>query len=284
MKKITYIFLFLTPYLFSMLNTVVTIAPLKTFVKAIGGDKINITLMVKNGSSPHTYEPKPSQMIKVAKAKLYFSIGVEFEKIWVPKFKNLNQALKIIDVSKNIKKIEMEEDHQENNREKHHHHQELDPHIWTTPKNVTLITKNIYDSLSKIDPKNKIYYHQNLIKFLNKISYTDHKIKNILSHLGKKRTFMVFHPSWGYFAKAYHLRQLPLEIEGKSPKPKAIITLLKVAKKEHINAIFTQPEFSDSVAKTIAHALKIPVIKSSSLAPNWSENLITMAKAIANEL
>jgi zinc transport system substrate-binding protein len=94
---------------------------------------------------------------------------------------------------------------------------------------------------------------------------------------------MVFHPSWGYFAKAYNLEQIAVEVEGKSPKPRELVTLIKEAKEEKVNAIFTQPEFSDSSAKIIANELHIPVVKISPMAPNWSENLINMAKTIAGQ-
>ena len=90
MKKILFITLFLNTFILANINAVVSILPEKTFVKAIGGDKVNISLMVLPGNSPHTYEPKPSQMKDVAKADLYFAIGVEFENVWLDKFKSLN--------------------------------------------------------------------------------------------------------------------------------------------------------------------------------------------------
>ena len=93
---------------------------------------------------------------------------------------------------------------------------------------------------------------------------------------------MVFHPSWGYFAKDYNLRQLAVEVDGKEPKMRALVELIKRAKKEHIRAIFTQPEFSDKSAQILAKNLNIRVIKASPLAENWSENLINLAKAISN--
>ena len=110
---------------------------------------------------------------------------------------------------------------------------------------------------------------------------TDRQIIHFLSSLEDTRRFMVFHPSWGYFAQAYNLEQIAVEVEGKEPKPKELIHLLKEAKEEKVKAIFTQPEFSDTVAKIIAKELQIPVVKVSPLAPNWSENLINIAKAIA---
>lgn len=287
MKKISIIYLILTSYIFSNINTVVSILPEQTFVKAIGGDKVNVSLMVAPGNSPHTYEPKPSQMVDIAKAQLYFAIDVEFEDVWLPKFKNLNPNMHIIDLAEGIKKIQMQKGHKEESHAGHHHdahaHEGEDPHIWTAPSNVKIIAHNIYKALVKVDPENASYYKKRLDIFLASIDETDRQIMHILSTLGDHTKFMVFHPSWGYFAKAYNLEQIAVEIEGKEPKPKELIHLLKEAKEEKVNAIFTQPEFSDTTAKIIAKELRIPVVKVSPLSANWSENLIGMAKVIAGE-
>ncbi len=288
MKKITLIFLLSTTYIFSNMKAIVSILPAQTFVKAIGGDKVDVSLMVQPGNSPHTYEPKPSQMIEIAKADLYFAIGVEFEEVWLPKFKNLNPQMQVIDLADNIKKIEMQkhqcekEEHDGKHEEKHVHEGE-DPHIWTAPSNVKIIAQNIYNALKKEDPENTNYYKKNLDIFLASIDETDRQIIHFLSSLEDTRRFMVFHPSWGYFAQAYNLEQIAVEVEGKEPKPKELIHLLKEAKEEKVKAIFTQPEFSDTVAKIIAKELQIPVVKVSPLAPNWSENLINIAKVIAGK-
>lgn len=279
MKKILLISLLSSTYIFSNINAVVSILPEQTFVKAIGGDKVDITLMVQPGNSPHTYEPKPSQMIEITKADLYFAIDVEFEHVWLPKFKNLNTKMKVIDLSKNIRKIHMLQADGEHHDE--HGYGGEDPHIWTSPKNVKIIAENIYHALSTADAENTKYYQHNLDTFLKKIEKTDADIKQILSSLKENRRFMVFHPSWGYFAKAYDLEQIAVEVGGKEPKPRELIHLLKEAKEEKVNAIFTQPEFSDTVAKIIAKELQIPVVKVSPLAPNWSENLIKIANTIA---
>ncbi len=275
MNKITLIFLLSTTYILSNINAVVSILPQKTFVKAIGGEKVNISLMVLPGNSPHTYEPKPSQMISVAKADLYFAMDVEFEQVWLPKFKSLNSNMKIIDIAENVEKMHMGQAHDE------HSHEGEDPHIWTSPANVKIIAQNIYEALASYDAQNADYYKSNLESFLTSIEKTNIKIKEILSTLKNSRTFMVFHPSWGYFAKTYNLDQIAVEVEGKSPKPKELVLLIKEAKEEKVTAIFTQPEFSDASAKIIANELNIPIVKVSPLAPDWSENLIKIAKSIA---
>jgi len=299
-----------TSFLYANVNAVVSIVPQKTFLEKIGGDKVNISLMVKPGNSPHTYEPKPSQMRNISKADIYFSIGVEFEDNWLAKFQNQNKSMIVKDMGKNVLKIEMKEhshhddhdgeekheDHKDHDHEKHDDHDEhakqehnehddegKDPHIWTTPSNVKIIAKNIYNELAKIDSKNKSYYKKNLTAFLKEIEQTDLKIKNLLKNTPKNSKFMVFHPSWGYFARDYNLEQFAIESGGKNPKPKQIAHLIEEAKEEKVHAIFTAPEFSTNTAKQIAKEVGVPVIKVSPLNPKWSQNLIGLAKAISNK-
>ncbi len=278
MKRILPILIVLSTFILANISTVVSIVPEATFVKAIGKERVHVTVMVPPGSSPHTYEPKPSQMKAVARAQLYFAIGVEFEHVWLPRFKDLNPKMKVVDLSKGIEKIPMAAHHHE---EEHHEANGLDPHIWTAPENAARIAQHIFDALASADPQNSAYYKANLDSFLAKIKATDMHIRTLLASLPKGTAFMVFHPSWGYFAKAYGLKQLPVEVEGKNPKPRELIGIIKAAQKAHIRAIFTQPEFSDASAKIIADELHIPVIKVSPLAADWSENLIRIAKAIA---
>jgi len=290
-----YIFLvavFLTANVYANVNAVVSILPQKTFVEVIGGDKVNVSLMVKPGNSPHSYEPKPSQMKDIAKADIYFAIGVEFEGAWIPKFANQNKKMKIVTIAKGIEKIDMiphshgDEEHGHGHHDHGHHdhdHDHGDPHIWTTPSNVKIIAKNIYKYLARIDKANKDYYKANYEKFLVKIENTDKKIRSILKDTPKGTKFMVFHPAWGYFAKDYNLTQIAIEAGGKNPKPKQVMDLIKEAKEENVKAVFTAPEFSEKVAKQIAKEVGVPVVKISPLNPKWSQNLIKLAQSIANK-
>ncbi|HHH20852.1 MAG TPA: zinc ABC transporter substrate-binding protein [Nitratifractor sp.] len=300
MKKLILLAALLSSALFAKVNAVASIVPEATFVKAIGGDLVDVTAMVLPGNSPHSYEPKPSQMKDVSKADLYFPMDVEFEKAWLPKFKAQNSKMEIVDTLKGIKKIAMaahhhhdehaehEEhkegaDHDEHEHEGHHHDGGLDPHVWVSPVNVKVIAKNIYEALVKVDPKNEATYKKNYENFLKKIDETDAKIKETLSGLKQGTAFIIFHPAFGYFAKEYNLKQVPIEVEGKEPKPKELAHLMDKAKEEGARAIFAEPEFSDKSAQLIAKELNIPVIKISPMAENWSENLINFAKAIAHK-
>jgi zinc transport system substrate-binding protein len=91
----------------------------------------------------------------------------------------------------------------------------------------------------------------------------------------------VLHPSWGYFARDYGLRQLAVQIEGKAPKPRQLMQLIGEAGRAKVRALFVQPEFSDKSARLLARELGIPVIKLSPLAPDWEKTLLKLAESIA---
>lgn len=269
-------------FLFANTNAIVSIIPQKVILEEIGGNLVDISVMVQAGDSPHSYEPKPSQMVAISKADVYFSIGVEFENVWLPKFKHQNQSLLFVDISKDIQKIDIQK-HTHSHKESSHDEHSKDPHIWTTPTNIKLIAKNILNALISIDKKNEQTYQQNYSHFIAKVDAIDKEIKNILKNTPQHAKFMVFHPSWGYFAKEYNLEQFPIEIEGKEPKPKELAYIIKEAKEENIKAIFVQPEFSDKSAKIMAKELHLKVIKVSPLQKQWDKQLLTMAQAIADK-
>lgn len=269
---------------FAKVNAVVSILPQKTFLEKIGGENISITVMVPPGAEPHAYEPKPSQMKALSSANVYFTIGVEFEKAWMPKFEAQNSKMAVVDSSEGIKRIPMVAHHHgDEGGHEHdgHHHDGLDPHVWLSPANAKIIGQNIAQALMKLDPAHKSDYEKNLQAFLAQVTETDKQIRALLEPLPKPSVFMVFHPAWGYFAHAYGLTQIAIEVEGKEPKPKQLTEILDEAKEEKVHAIFAEPEFSDKSAKLIAQELSIPVIRISPLAADWSENLIQFAQTLA---
>lgn len=285
-SKFFTIFILMSTFLFAKIDIVTSILPQKALVDAIGGDKVNVIAMIPTGASPHSYEPKPLQMLSISKAKAYFTVGVEFEEAWLNRFKSQNKKMIIIDSVYGIKKIEMAAHHHDEDEHEEHHedheHETLDPHVWTTPKNMIIMATNIKNALIKLDPSNKIVYTKNYIKLVGSLKQTDLQIKAILKNTPKGSKFMIFHPSWGYFAKEYGLIQLPIELEGKEPKAKDLAILISKAKKEHIKAIFVAPEFSAKSASQISKTLGIPVVKISNLGYNWHDFMISFAKVVSH--
>ena len=294
MKKIVFIFISLVSFLYASKPEIsVSIAPQKYFLEKIVKDKFEINVMVKAGSSPHTYEPKTSQMKSLSNSKIYFYTGIEFEKAWLDKFKKSAPNTIFVDSSASIERIAMEEhSHEEegpdgHNHEKHndhedeHDHEGLDPHVWLDPVLVKVQAKNIYEAVVSIDLENKEFYTKNYEEFLKELDSLDAQIKEILKPYEHK-AFMVFHPSWGYFAKRYDLEQISIEIQGKEPKPNELIELVKDAKEHNIKIVFVSPQFSQKSAKTIAQNIGGKVVAIDSLSENWSKDLLKTANEIAN--
>ena len=107
----------------------------------------------------------------------------------------------------------------------------------------------------------------------------DKEIESILNPY-KEKAFMVFHPSWGYFAKRYNLEQIAIEVQGKEPKPNELIELIEEAKKHDIKIVFVSPQFSQKSAKTISSTINASVVAIDPLAENWTEALLNTAKEI----
>lgn len=261
------------------IGVVVTILPQADFVQNVGGEKVDITVMVPPGADPHTYELTPSQMVKVSKAKIYAKVGsgVEFELAWMDKIIAQNKAMLVTDCSKGIQMREIEEyHHDEDNGE---HHQGEDPHIWLSPKNAKLMVGNICSGLIQVDPQNEVYYTRNRDEYLAKLDALDKDIQEGLSGL-RNRRFIVFHPAWGYFAKDYNLEQIPIEIGGKEPSAKDIANLIQKAGEQNIKIIFASPEFNPRSAEVIAKEIGGRVVFIDPLAKDYINNM----RLVLNEL
>jgi zinc transport system substrate-binding protein len=263
------------------LGVVVTILPQAEFVEAVGGDKVDVTVMVPPGASPHTYEPTPSQMTALAEAKLYAKVGsgVEFELTWMDKLIAQNEDMLIVDCSQGVPLQEMvaadEHEHEgdEHEEEGHEHeHGAMDPHIWMSPQNVQIMVRNITDGLIQVDPDNSAYYQQNRDAYLEELAQLDQDIRDGLSGV-KNRVFMVYHPAFGYFASCYDLTMLPIEAEGKEPTPAGLQHLIEQAKEHNIRVVFAEPQFNPQSAKVIAEAIDGRVVLINPLARDYIVNM-----------
>lgn len=294
MKILTVLLLVLVNIFANKLEVTTSILPQKYFIEKIGGDKVSVNAMVQPGFSPHTYEPKISQMRQLSSSKAYFFIGVSFENVWLDKFKAANKNLVFVDTTKGIQKISMlehshEEDedtehghkdeHKDEKHDEHDDYEGLDPHVWLDPILVKIMAKNIYVTLVELDSINKEYYQANYENFIQELDALYLELKNSLAGV-KGSAFMVFHPSWGYFAQRFDLEQIAVEVAGKEPKPNQMIELIEKAKEHKIKTLFVAPEFSQKSAKVIASTIQGKVVAISPLDEKWNETLRNAAKMI----
>jgi zinc transport system substrate-binding protein len=275
----------------------VSIAPQKYFVQQIGKELVDVQGMVKPGASPHTYEPKPRQMADISKTKICFAIGVTFEEVWLKKIAAANPKMKVVRTDQGIEKIPMPAYHCHAQADEHHDESDyhemgapdedqrggLDPHIWLSPPLVKVQARTIRNRLQAIDPSQRAVYAANYQQFISQIDRLDLELKTILK--GKQGLqFMVFHPSWSYFAHAYGLEQVSMEIEGKTPKPAQLKDLIKHAREKKIKVIFVQPQFSTKSAELVAKAIDGQVVFANPLAENWLANMRQVATKFRDAL
>jgi zinc transport system substrate-binding protein len=226
-------------------------------------------------------------MVAISKAKLYFVVGVEFEEANLDRVVSANPKLKVVRTDHGIEKIPMDFHRQPYHKAKahrkiealegdHHEHGNLDPHIWLSPPLVKVQSRNILEALQEIDPSHQNDYEANYHQFVSQLDKLDADLKETFR--GQQGLqFLVFHPSWGYFARTYGLKQVPIEIEGKNPKPFHLKDLIEGARDKGIKVVFVQPQYSVKSAEVVAKEIGGQVVFANPLAGDWMENLLEMA-------
>jgi zinc transport system substrate-binding protein len=249
------------------IRVVVSILPQAEFVKAVGGNHVNVTVMVPPGQEPHTYSPKPSQMRDLERADIYFKLGsgIEFELVWMDKFTELNRNMLVVDGSESL------------------HLMDKDPHIWLSLRNVEAMVLDLEHGFEEIDPLNASYYNDNARTYLQKLDKLDTNITEAFASL-TKRDLLVFHPAWGYFARDYGLNQTAIEYDGKEPTTQYFAGVIDFAKEHGIKVIFAEPQFSTRIAEEIAQEVGGVVVLVDDLAEDYLDNMQLVADKIAEGL
>ncbi len=268
------------------LHVTVSIAPQEYFVRRIAGDLVSVTVMVPPGADPHTYEPLPEQMRALARSDAYLLIGVGFEYVWMDRIRDANPNMRMVDTAQGVQRQPIAAHGHDDKEEAHAGEDDprvLDPHIWLSPRLVKKQAQAIYHALAELDPAHEAEYANNLMAFELDIETLDTEIRNMLANVAN-RQFIVFHPSWGYFASDYRLEQIPVEIEGQEPSAADLARLITLAREQDIRVILAQPEFSTQAAQTIAQEIGGRVELISPLAPDWLENMRRVARTFAEVL
>lgn len=228
------------------IKVIASIVPLADFARHVGGDRIEVKLLLPPGASPHTYEPTPKAVQDITDAKIFVKIGAGLE-FWAEKTVKAsgNKRLIIVDSSKGIQLI----------RESHSHasHSHADPHIWLNPVIASDIVTKIERALIEADPENAKIYEKNALLYREKLSQLDKEISDKIKTFSIKE-YVTFHPAWNYFSKRYGLRVAGVieELPGKEPSPKHVARIVREVKRIGSKVIFAEPQFNPKIAEAIA--------------------------------
>jgi len=224
----------------------VTFYPIYQFTKAVGKEKIDVSIIIPPGIEPHDWEPTIQDIQKMKNADMIVINGAGLES-WITKITSVNPNVMIVDTSNDIPLLEKDLNGFDKIAKK-------DPHIWLDPVLAKKQVQNIADGLIKLDPENANYYQQNANYYKTKLDVLDNKIKTDLSACDKK-DFLAFHDAFSYFSKEYGLHQhtivggLDPETEPTAPTLQLII---KDAQSLGLNVIFTEEAVNPRVSQVIA--------------------------------
>ncbi|TNF72693.1 MAG: cation ABC transporter substrate-binding protein [Acidobacteria bacterium] len=248
------------------IQVAVSVPPQAFLVDRIGGDRVEVQVMIPPGTSPAVYEPSPRQLVALSRARLFVKVGH-------PHFLFEETHLDgVLDRLPNVVVVEMV-----GGGDGHPGTESLeDPHVWLSPPAMIETAVEIAKALAQIDPGQAADYRQRLERLLEEIDRTDAAVRELLAPL-EERSFVVFHPAWGHFAREYRLEQRPIEQEGKEPSPARLVQLIEVARVSDVRVIFVQEGFSDQGARVIANEVGAEVRALDPLAHDWPENLIQVA-------
>jgi zinc transport system substrate-binding protein len=266
----------------------VSILPIAYFVERVGGPNVEVSVLVGAGQDPHSFEPTPKLVAKLADSKALFKMGFPFEETLIKKIGSTFKNVEVIDLQQGIKLrtiTEKKERGHDDSDERGHSHEagEMDQHSWLDPQVAKIQARTIADTLIRIDPSHKDQYEKNLGGFLADLDAVHEKLTKALAPV-KGKSFLVFHPAYGYFGDAYGLKQIAVQLGGKEPTARQLARLIELAKKDEVRVVFVQPQFSKKSAEALAEAIGGAVVTLDDLAPDYLKNLQEMAAKIDSAL
>jgi len=228
----------------SALELFVSILPQRFLAEQVGGEAVQVHVLVGPGQNPATFEPTARQLALIERARVYWRIGVPFETRWLPRLQRLNPHLRIIDAREGVPLLAA-----------HRHGAEVhaDPHIWMDPNRTIIMVRRLAEVLARLEPAHVKQFRARAEALIRRLQALDARIRTRLDCLAS-RTFMAFHPAWSYFAEAYGLEQLVIEQEGKRPGARGLARLIEQARRKGVRLILAQTQFSDADARAVASA------------------------------
>jgi ABC-type Zn uptake system ZnuABC Zn-binding protein ZnuA len=239
------------------LQVVATLPDLKSIAEAVGGDRVECFAIATGFQNPHFVDPKPSYILRLSKADMFITVGLDLEGGWVPPLLNSARNARImaggegyVDASTNVPLLQVPSSI---NRAEGDIHVFGNPHYWLDPLNGKIIAQNIHRTLVRLDPESEPSFSRNLKKFNDRI---DEKLAEWLTKMQplKGTKIIAYHNEWPYFEQRFGLQIVDfLEPKpGIPPTPSQLAKVITEMKRDHIKVIITSPYFTTDSAELVA--------------------------------
>lgn len=240
------------------LSIVTTLFPQYDFAKQIAGDKAEVLLLLSPGIEAHSYDPSPSDIVKINESDLFIYTG-EYMETWAAQIiKSLEKDVNILDVSKGIKlELTEEDEEQEEGHDTHNH--VYDPHIWTSPVMAGQMVENILNELIKIDAENEEYYRKNAQDYLAELSELDREFRQTVEQADIKTLYFADKFAMYYFTREYGISYISAYDSCSSetePSAKLVADMIDKVKRDNAPAVFYAELSNHKAADTISKETK----------------------------
>jgi zinc transport system substrate-binding protein len=245
-------------------TVLVSVLPHAGVVERLAGERVRVEVLIPPGASPATYEPTVRQLKLASEADLLVIVGhpnLPFERTWLPQLIGEREDLPVVRAAGGAVDAGG------------------DPHVWLDPGRMGKAAEAIAEALVATFPETADSVRTALAAFQAEVVALDAELRELLAPYAGKR-FLVFHPAWGHFARAYGLEQVAIEQGEKEPSPEELATIIDAAKAEGMRAVFVQPQFSHHSARIVAEEAGLSVVSLDPLARDWADNLRKSARTL----
>lgn len=236
------------------IKVVASIYPIGDMVKEVGGDRVEVRVLLPPGASPHVFEATPRMAKELSQARLFFEVGAGLE-FWAEKLVRASkEKMRVVVLSEGMKLLREEGEHG-------HEHETANPHVWLDPVLAVEIVRKIEKALEEADTPGAGAYRRRSAEYIAKLQALDAEIRKNVSAF-RIRSFVSFHPAWDYFALRYGLKSVGVieESPGKEPSPQRLQAIVKAIGDYHIRAVFAEPQLNPKAAEVIAREAGVKVI------------------------
>ncbi len=273
----------------SKIRVLVAVDPLAYLVERVGGDRVVVSTLTPTGKDPESFSPTPADLAALASTRLFFRVGLAVEDRFAKNVSSIAPKSRSVDLCENVELLpnpcghsrsESAGDHSSHSHSHSCSSSELDPHVWTSPAVARRLVEQATAALCEASPENAEFFRTNAATLDAELAALQSELSARLEPF-EGRSFVVFHPAYGYFANEFHLTQRAIESQGKAPRPRELAELIETARAAGVRATIVQPEFDQAAAQVVADAIGAELIVHSPLEKDYFANVRALTDAIA---
>lgn len=276
----------------SKIPVLVAVDPLAYLVERVGGDRVVVSTLTPTGKDPESFSPTPADLAALASTRLFFRVGLAVEERFAKNVASIAPKSRSVDLCENVELLpnpcghshshshsEIDGEHSSHSHAHSCSSSELDPHVWTSPAVARRLVEQATAALCEASPENAKLFQANAATLDAELAALQSELSARLEPF-QGRTFVVFHPAYGYFANEFHLTQRAIESQGKAPRPRELAELLETARAAGVRATIVQPEFDRAAAQVVANEIGAELIVHSPLEKDYFVNVRTLTDAL----